>query len=93
MEGNFLSRFNNRVKEWKDLIENEPHNKNRYESEMSQYIIKCMPYMNQHTDETNETNTNNVFNLKETVGLKRKDIFTEYLIEVEKQNIARPLER
>ena len=93
MEGNFLSRFNNRVKEWKDLIENEPHNKNRYESEMSQYIIKCMPYMNQHTDETNETNTNNVFNLKETVGLKRKDIFTDYLIEVEKQNIARPLER
>tara|TARA_R110002074_G_scaffold279015_1_gene450511 strand:+ start:1033 stop:1974 length:942 start_codon:yes stop_codon:yes gene_type:complete len=93
MEGNFLSRFNNRVKEWKDLIENEPHNKNRYESEMSQYIIKCMPYMNQHTHDANETNTNNVFNVRETVGLKRKDIFTDYLIEVEKQNITRSSER
>jgi uncharacterized Zn finger protein (UPF0148 family) len=94
MEGNFLSRYNNRIKEWKDLIQNEPHNKKRYESEMSDYIIKCMPYMNQYTDETNEkSNTDNIFNVKETVGLKRKDIFTDYLIEVEKQNITRPSER
>lgn len=49
-----------------------------------------MPYMNQHTDESEkETNTDNIFNVKETVGLKRKDIFTEYLIDVEKQNIPR----
>jgi len=32
------------------------------------------------------SNTDNVFNVKETVGLKRKDIFTDYLIDVEKQN-------
>ena len=25
------------------------------------------------------SNTDNVFNVKETVGLKRKDIFTDYL--------------
>lgn len=93
MEGNFLSRFNNRIKEWTDLIENEPHNKRKYESEMSMYIIKCMPYMNQHTHDANETNTDNVFNVRETVGLKRKDIFTDYLIEVERKNIARPIER
>jgi ribosomal protein S27E len=36
------------------------------------------------------SNTDNVFNVKETVGLKRKDIFTDYLIEVEKKNIQRP---
>jgi len=61
---------------------------------MSDYIIKCMPYMTQHTDDVGEeTNTDNVFNVKETVGLKRKDIFTDYLIEVEKQNISRPRER
>ena len=58
---------------------------------MSEYMIKCMPYMHQHTDEgENETHTDNIFNVKETVGLKRKDIFTEYLIDVEKQNINRP---
>jgi ribosomal protein S27E len=50
--------------------------------------------MNQHTDESEEvSNTDNVFNVKETVGLKRKDIFTDYLIEVEKQNITKPRER
>jgi len=94
MEGNFLSRYNNRIKEWKDLIEKDPQNRRRYEAEMSDYIIKCMPYMNQYTDETSEkSNTDNIFNVKETVGLKRKDIFTDYLIEVEKQNITKPSER
>lgn len=61
---------------------------------MSEYIMKCMPYMNQHTDEGgDETHMNNVFSVKETVGLKRKDIFTDYLIDVEKKNLYRPSER
>ena len=94
MEGNFLSRYNNKIGEWRELIDEDPGNRKKYESEMSDYIIKCMPYMTQHTDDVGEeTNTDNVFNVKETVGLKRKDIFTDYLIEVEKQNISRPRER
>src|SRR5210317_2527530 len=94
MEGNFLSRYNNKIAEWRELIHKEPEKKKMYESEMSDYIIKCMPYMTQYTDDVGEeTNTDNVFNVKETVGLKRKDIFTDYLIEVEKQNISRPRER
>jgi len=57
---------------------------------MSDYIIKCMPYMTQYADDDidggdEDINTNNVFNVKETVGLKRKDIFTDYLIKVEKR--------
>jgi len=61
---------------------------------MADYIMNCMPYMNQHTDEGEDiSNTDNIFNVKETVGLKRKDIFTDYLIEVEKQNIAKPMEK
>jgi len=94
MEGNFLSRYNNKIGEWRELIDGDPGNRKKYESEMSDYIIKCMPYMTQYTDDVGEeTNTDNVFNVKETVGLKRKDIFTDYLIEVEKQNISRPRER
>ncbi len=93
MEGNFLSRYNNKVDNWNTLIDTDPTNKRRYETEMSEYIIKCMPYMNQYADETEEkTNTNNVFNVKETVGLQRKDIFTDYLVEVERQNINRPVQ-
>lgn len=91
MEGNFLSRYNNKLEEWTTAISTDPANKNRYEREMSEYMIKCMPYMHQHTDEgENETHTDNIFNVKETIGLKRKDIFTEYLVDVEKQNINRP---
>ena len=94
MEGNFLSRYNNKIDHWNNLIETDPSNKNMYEAEMSDYIIRCMPFMNQYTEENGEqTNTDNVFNVKETVGLKRKDIFIDYLAEVENQNVARPRER
>src|SRR6056300_890689 len=94
MEGNFLSRYNNRIEEWTTLIKGDPSNKSKYESEMAEYIMKCMPYMNQHAEDNEEvSNTDNIFNVKETVGLKRKDIFTDYLIEVEKQNISKPRER
>mgnify|MGYP002635108436 FL=1 len=96
MEGNFLSRYNNKLDEWTKLIKNDPSNRRRYESEMSDYMIKCMPFMNLHIDDgdgEDKTNTDNVFNVKETVGLKRKDIFTDYLIEVEKQNIYRPIQK
>ena len=94
MEGNFLSRYNNKLEEWNHMIRDDPCNRKKYESEMSDYIIKCMPYLDQHIDDGGEnSNTNNVFNVKETVGLKRKDIFTDYLIDVEKKNISRPCER
>lgn len=94
MEGNFLSRYNNKIENWTRLIETDPANKRRYEYEMSDYMIRCMPYMNQYADESEETtNTDNIFNVKETVGLQRKDIFRDYLIEVENQNISRPKDR
>ena len=58
---------------------------------MSEYMINCMPYMERYIDDNSESiNTDNVFNVKETVGLKKKDIFTDYLVEVENQNITRP---
>jgi len=93
MEGNFLSRYENKIDVWTALIKDDPVNKKKYHSDMSDYIISCMPYMTLYADTTeDEINTDNVFNVKETVGLKRKDIFNEYLIKVEKQNLARPIE-
>lgn len=94
MEGNFLSRYNNRINEWINKIENDPTNKSSYESDMSEYIMQCMPYLKQYTNECEvEVNTDNVFNCKETVGLQRKDIFVDYLIDVEKKNLDRPIEK
>tara|TARA_B100000401_G_C52742136_1_gene688932 strand:+ start:271 stop:1215 length:945 start_codon:yes stop_codon:yes gene_type:complete len=92
MEGNFLSRYNNKIQVWQELIKNNPNDKKIYENEMANYIIKCMPYMKQYTDEINkEISTDNIFNCKETTGLQRKDIFNDYLIEVENANIDRPV--
>ena len=80
MEGNFLSRYHNKIEKWNNSIENDPKNKDIYEREMSEYIINCMPYMNRYIEDTNqededrEVTTDNVFNCKETSGLKKKDI-------------------
>lgn len=94
MEGNFLSRYNSRINEWIVKIDNDPDNKSLYESEMSEYIMQCMPYLKQYTEEVDvEVNTDNIFNCKETVGLQRKDIFVDYLVDVEKKNIDRPVEK
>lgn len=94
MEGNFLSRYNNKVETWDKSIREDPINKSKYESEMAHYIIQCMPYLELYTDELKkEVSTNNVFKCKETSGLQRKDIFNDYLIEVEKLNIYRPIQK
>ncbi len=90
MEGNFLSRYNNTIHDWTERIKNDPANKKAHESDMAEYIIQCLPYMNQHTEESDTTNTDNIFNVKETVGIKKKDIYRDYLIDVENKNIARP---
>jgi len=84
MEGNFLSRYNNKIDAWKQLIDEEPSKRGECEQDMSDYIIKCMPYMKQYTEDVDiEVSTDNVFNCKVTSGLQRKDIFNEYLSDVE----------
>lgn len=75
-------------------IQDDPSKKSMYESEMSEYIMLCMPYLKQYTDEIDkEITTDNVFKCKETAGLQRRDIFVDYLIDVEKRNLDRPIER
>ena len=94
MEGNFLSRYNNKIDALKQSIENDPQNRSEYERDMSEYIIKCMPYMKQHTEDIDlEVTTDNVFNCKVTVGLQRKDIFTNYLADVENLTVDKKIEK
>jgi|TARA_B100001094_G_scaffold105458_1_gene101664 ribosomal protein S27AE len=51
-----------------------------------------MPYMKQYTEEIDaKVSTDNVFNCKITTGLKRKDIFNEYLSDVENMNVDRTI--
>lgn len=93
MEGNFLSRYNNKISEYESLIDSSSTTFERrsVETEMADYIMRCLPFMEKYTEEaTEETNTDNVFNAKETVGLARGDIYTDYLVEVEGVHVDRP---
>jgi len=44
-------------------------------------------------DKSVEVSTDNVFNCKVTTGLQKKDIYTDYLIDVEKKSLPRAMER
>lgn len=81
--------------EWMTKIEDDPCNKHIYQGELSDYIARCMPYIQQYmTDDKNiEVSTDNAFNCKVTTGLQKKDIYTDYLIDVEKKSLPRAMER
>lgn len=92
MEGNFLSRYNNKISEFESLIADScsTPDRRRAEEEMAMYIIQCLPFMEKYTEEaTEETNRDNIFNAKETFGLARGDIYNEYLAEVEGVQVER----
>ena len=100
--GNFLSRFSNRIEEWTEKIDgsSSTREKQRHEQEMAEYIIKCMPFMQVHAQEeedglnaSREKTTENAFGVVETKGLARKDIYEDYLVDVEGANVTRPAKR
>ena len=95
MEGNFLSRYENKINEWENSIEKDPSNKTRYEKEMCDYMIDCMPFINEYLSETIQISSSvtNVFNIKVTKGLQRKEIFETYLNDVEGKVTERPQPR
>ena len=91
IEGNFLSRFSNRMDVFKTSLDQD---KKQAESDMADYLIKCLPYLDAYAEadddvDDQQTNTDNVFNVKETTGLARGDIYRDYLIDVEKANLPR----
>src|SRR5210317_649905 len=94
MQGSFLSRYESKLADWETKIQGDPTNRRVYESQMSDYIIACMPFLNQYSEEVDaEETTDNFFGAKETKGLQKKDIYTDYLVDVEKENINRPVQR
>ena len=87
MEVNFLSRYHNKIKDWEQLIETDPHNKKNYENEMSIYVLECMPYLKQYVfkPQTNEKHTiENIFEVgSKKVGIQKKQILNQYMYHVE----------
>jgi hypothetical protein len=85
MEGNFLSRYENKITEWERLIKKDPSNKSTYEDEMHEYMLQCLPFMNEYmeTGEKKEEVVNSTFKCTIKKGLQKKEIFEKYLNDVE----------
>jgi hypothetical protein len=93
MERNFLSRYENKIEEWERLMVRDPGNSSKYECEMNEYILTCIPFIEQYMDK-NMTNQEvaNVFSCKIKKGLQKKEIFDDYLSSVEGQYIQKFIE-
>lgn len=93
MEGNFLSRYENKISEWERLMEKDPTNTDTYQNEMNEYMLMCIPFIEEYMDKNNpKQEVSNVFNCKIKKGLQKKEIFENYLSAVEGQYNTKPIE-
>ena len=96
MEGNFLSRLENNISEFTNKIDGKDCKDHRreHESDLAEYLLKCMPYIKAYADddacEDDDTNRDNVFGAQETVGLKRGELYEDYMYHVEGVESAKP---
>ena len=93
MEGNFLSRYENKISDWEKLIDDNPDKKDMYENEMNDYILACVPFIEEYMikGETKQE-VDKMFKCKIKKGLQKKEIFDNYLNEVEGHSISKKIE-
>ena len=85
MDGSFFGRYESKIQEWETLIKKEPHNRKMYTSEMYEYMAACIPYIEKFTGENMDRHTiDTVFSTVTKKGIQRKEIYHEYLRNVEK---------
>jgi hypothetical protein len=93
MEGNFLSRYENKILHFEKLMEEDPKNRDTHEQEMCEYMINCIPFIREYSDpqKINEESVG-FLNVKVKKGLQRKEIFDTYLNDVEGKMMDRKRE-
>jgi hypothetical protein len=85
MDGSFLGRYETKIKEWETLIKSDPENKEQYKSEMFDYMAACIPYLQKLSSESSDKHTiDTIFSTTSKKGIQRKEIYHEYLRNVEK---------
>ena len=72
MDGNFVSTFETKIDELFDDSE-----------QLTDYIIKCMPFINQYADDSTDSKSNGPFDIQINKGVQKKDIYNDYLAFVE----------
>jgi len=81
---NFFGRYEAKIKEWEDLMESDPENRDEYEAAMHDYMIDCIPFFERLSETSTDKHTiDTIFASKSRKGIQRKEIFHEYLRKVE----------
>ena len=84
--GTFFGTYDKRLKEWEDKIKVESDPKKRYklESEMYNYMAECLPYLSEYMkDAENDKIVEGPFDIKIKKGVKRQELYYDYLKDVE----------
>ena len=85
MDGNFLGRYETKIQEWEKLVQEDPGREHEYLAEMYDYMAACVPYIEKFSGENFERHTiDTVFNASTKKGIQRREIYHEYLRNVEK---------
>ena len=84
MDGSFFGRYESKIQEWERLMKEEPWNKKMYREEMYDYMAECVPYFEKFNAESSDKHTiETIFNSSTKKGIQRKEIYHEYLRDVE----------
>lgn len=91
--GTFFGTYDKRINEWESKIkkERDPKLKNKLQSEMYNYMADCLPYLTEYMkDAENEEVVQGPFNTKIKKGIKRQELYYDYLREVEQYKGVTP---
>jgi hypothetical protein len=84
MDGNFLSRYDSKIKEYEENLKTNPS----LEGEMAQYMLECVPYIKAFTQRTNNEDKHTidtVFDIRDKKGIQKQALYKKYLYNVENQ--------
>ena len=87
----FISCYNARIEEIYTKMKLDPPNKDEYQAELDAYLLDCIPYIGEiQKEEENRRTENNTASASNmfTSQSKKTLVFKQYLVEVEKRNIA-----
>lgn len=88
-QGTFIGTLDSKITYWDNKIKNEqdPSKRAKFENEMYGYLTDCLPYILEYTKNCDEVIEEGPFNTKITKGIKRKEVYYDYLRNVEKASI------
>jgi len=94
MDSNFLSRYNETLINYENLIRDDLVNSSMHQKAMTDYMLKCMPYIVRYTTEDKTSEYDETFGTRISKGTQKSKIYMEYLKDVEglsKEPVVNPI--